>query len=147
MNNIKDESFKKAESKLYNYNRLKAEINYLNLEIKKKESSYLGCKAMGYSEKTSQTYDISSSVENEIMRKEKEIENIRKEVESKEILIEKIDNAMSILNEEEIALIQYRYFSKRSNSWGFISDSIGFSPTQCKKMRIEIINKVKYLLS
>ncbi|CZR81509.1 TPA: transcriptional regulator [Clostridioides difficile] len=146
MNNVKEETFKRAEGKLYNYNRLKAEIKYLNLEIKKKENSYLGCKFGVYTERTSQTYNISSSVENEIMRKEKEIEKIRREVESKEILIEKIDNAMSLLNEEEITLVQYRYFSKKNNSWGYIADSIGFSVTRCKQMRIEIINKVKDLL-
>ncbi|MDS6234849.1 transcriptional regulator [Clostridioides difficile] len=146
MSNVKDDIFKRTEGKLYSYNRLKAEINYLNLEIKKKENSYLECKSIGYSEKTSQTYNISSSVENEVLRKEKEIEKIRREIESKEILIEKIDNVMSLLNEEETVLVQHRYFSKKNNSWGYIADSIGFSATRCKQMRIEIINKVKDLL-
>ncbi|NAS57171.1 transcriptional regulator, partial [Clostridioides difficile] len=40
MEKVKCNEFKKIEEKLYNYNRLKAEINYLNLEIKSIENLY-----------------------------------------------------------------------------------------------------------
>ncbi|SJO78136.1 transcriptional regulator [Clostridioides difficile] len=147
MNNVKDDTFKRAEGKLYGYNRIKAEINHLNLDIKKKENSYLGCKAIGYSEKTSQTCNSSNLVESEVLNKEKEIEAIKREVEEKEILIKKIDNAMSLLSEDEVELIECRYFSNKNNSWRYVANKIGFSTARCKQMRIEIINKLKDLLS
>ncbi|EMJ5511697.1 TPA: transcriptional regulator [Clostridioides difficile] len=147
MSDLKSESFKRAENKLYSYNRVKTEIKNLNLEIEEKENLYMGCCSIGYGEKSGTTYNISNLVESEVLKKEKEVEKIKRHIKVKEIFIEKIDNAILLLNEDEIALIKHRYFSNKKNSWNYVAKKIGFSTARCKQMRIEIINKLKDLLS
>ncbi|CZR82702.1 hypothetical protein CDFC105_53657 [Clostridioides difficile] len=145
MEKVKCNEFKRIEEKLYNYNRLKAEINYLNLEIKSIENLYIGCKGIEYMERTGTSYNINSSVENEIFAKEKNIEQIKRKIRGKEILIEKIDNAILLLSEDEMELVKYRYF--KNNTWNYVANRIGFSVIGCKQMRVSILNKIKDLLN
>ncbi|MCC0716942.1 RinA family protein [Clostridioides sp. ES-S-0077-01] len=147
MEKVKCNEFKETETKLYNYNRLKSEIKHLELEIKNIEIMYMGCKGIECKEKIGLTYNINSNVENEVLEKENKIGQLQKKIIEKEIIVEKFDNAMSILNDNEVALVELRYFSRKVNSWDYVADSMGFSATRCKKMRNEIIDKIKDLLN
>lgn len=142
----KDKEIKKIEGKLYNFNRMKAEVEYLKLEIEEIENDYKGCGAIGYDEKTGETYNISNPVENEILRKEKEIFKKKKEQEKIEIRIKKILNAITILNEDEEKLVQYRYFNNKTLSWETIGGLLNLSSARCKQMRVEIVDKIKDLV-
>lgn len=142
----KDKEIKKIEGKLYNFNRMKAEVEYLKLEIEEIENDYKGCGAIGYDEKTGETYNISNPVENEILRKEKEIFKKKKERNKIEIRIKKILNAITILNEDEEKLVQYRYFNNKTLSWETIGSLLSLSSARCKQMRVEIVDKIKDLV-
>ncbi|MFQ4424442.1 hypothetical protein ACVCBY_19210, partial [Clostridioides difficile] len=85
-NNInKKELFKKVEGRLHHYKFLSAEIKNLELDIESRENEIFGCKAVGYDEKVSPTYAFNSSVENEIIKKERDITRLKKLKKDKEI--------------------------------------------------------------
>ncbi|MDY2734966.1 hypothetical protein [Intestinibacter sp.] len=115
-----DEKFKIAEQKLYDYQKIKIEINSIKLDLKKIENS----------------------------DRLDQIEFFKKEILEREIQIQKIENAMDLLNEEERKIVEYRYLKKKGSSykWEYISSMVGFSVSQCKKMRVNIINKIKELI-
>ncbi len=57
---------------------------------------------MVYTEKTSNTYNISSSVENEVLKREERLRKLKIEKEDIEIEKEKIENALTCLNDIEM---------------------------------------------
>ncbi len=146
MSNNEKEFFRITEGKLYSYNRTKAEIEYLNLEIEEIQNEYKGLGSINYEERTGKTYNITSSVEKEIINKEKDIYKKNKEKNKKSIAIKKIDNALTILTEEELKLVEMRYFNNKTLTWETIGRFIGVTVSRCKQMRIEIIDKIKDLV-
>ena len=69
-----DKLYKKVEGKLFNYNKIKDDIEIINLEIEKVKNNYVGCSGISYdSERTGKTYSISNTVEQEVIRKEESI--------------------------------------------------------------------------
>ncbi|WP_243289299.1 hypothetical protein [Clostridium perfringens] len=67
------EIFIKIENLLRNYNRLEAEIKLIEGEIENIKEYYTGCVVIGYSEKSGPTNKINSMVEDEVIRKEKDL--------------------------------------------------------------------------
>ena len=131
----KDKTFSDAEGKLYNYNSMKIELNSLKIDLEYLEIDYKGCKAISYAdERTGQTNNISNTVENEVLAKERQIR--------------KIENALELLKEEEKRLVSFRYFSnrKKAPSWLDVGEEIGYSDKKCRVMRNDIINRIKSLI-
>ena len=101
--------------KIRKYRELKADIVDIDIKIKELEDDMLGISATLQEERTGETYKISRSVENQAekyMEKKEEL----KIVKNKKIRqIEKIDNAMTVLDEIEKDIIEavlinnYRY--------------------------------------
>ncbi|WP_455794513.1 hypothetical protein [Clostridium butyricum] len=87
---------------------------------------------------------INLSVENEILERESEINKMLKEKRKKEILIEKVDNAMSSLNKDERDIIELRYFNKES--WNTIGATINKDANYCGKLGRIAINKISKLI-
>lgn len=136
--------YKKTDGLLLNYKIIKAEINNLELEIEEIKSEYDGVKAVGYEERTGKTNAFNSSVENEILKKEKLIRDLMKEKRSKEILISKVDNALTILEEEEIKIIKLRYFEKMGwNKIGILTNRDG---DYCGRIKRKAVNKISELI-
>lgn len=140
------ELFREAEGKLFNYNMLKAEVESLRLDIEDKEDDYRGCGSICYGERTSNTNNISKAVENEVLKKEKEIIELKKELKKKERRVKKIDNALTVLNEDEIKLVENKYFSNKRKSWNDIAGNIGLSVGRSKQVRSELIEKIKRII-
>lgn len=69
------------------------------------KNDYRGCSGVEIKEKISKIYDIKSVIEIEIEEKEKKIVLKEKEKRYKELIIEKIDNVMKILSEEEKKIV------------------------------------------
>ena len=140
--------FKKVENILNNYNMTKATIKNQLLEIEIISKTYDGVSSISYEEKTSPTYKITSSVENEILDKERKIKKLQKEVMSNQNIINMIDNALDILGKYERKLIELRYLNLNKLSWQQIGYYIGFSEGYCRtklrKRAIESIYKVLY---
>ena len=145
----KDKTFSDAEGKLYNYKSMKIELNSLKIDLEYLEIDYKGCKAISYAdERTGQTNNISNTVENEVLAKERQIIEIENKIHKKERQIRKIENALELLKEEEKRLVSFRYFSnrKKAPSWLDVGEEIGYSDKKCRVMRNDIINKIKSLI-
>lgn len=136
--------YKKTDRVLFNYKMIKAEINNIDIDIEELRAEFDGLKAIGYEERTSPTNAFNSSVENEILKKEKEINRLLKERKSKERLINKIDNALTVLDDEEKKIIELRCFENKS--WNRVGCVIDKDGDYCSKIKRNAINKISELI-
>ena len=136
--------YKKTDGVLFNYKTIKAEIFNLELEVEDLKDECDGVKGVSYEDKGGPTNAFSSVVENEIIKKEKEITKLLKEKKSKERLISKIDNALDSLEEEEREIIKLRCIERQSwNKVGAITNRDG---DYCGKIKRAAVNKVSELV-
>lgn len=139
--------FKSTEGVLYNYQLLKAEIHNLELEIEELKDDYQGVGAISYEEKSGPTNKVTSSIENEILHKEKLINNLERIKRSKERLLSKINNAIESLNETEQLFIKYRYTSNVKRTWEQVGALMNLdSGYCCNVIRPLVINKLSCLI-
>lgn len=136
--------FRKTEAILYDYNNLALRIDLLKAEIKDIEETYQGCGAMSYEERTQATNKFSSSVENEIIQRDKELKALKLDLNNKIKLKRRVDAAIQGLKkDEERKLIELRYINKRPLSWNQIAYVLKYSQEYCRKdLRTKAINKI-----
>ncbi|MBK1810548.1 sigma-70 family RNA polymerase sigma factor [Clostridium sp. YIM B02505] len=139
------DKFKKIEAMLYNYKQTEVEIKNIDLDIEEVRNEYRGVGAMVYGERTSSTNKISSSVENEIEYKENRVSYLTSLKRSKEIEIERLNNVLSILSEDEYKLIELRYFKKLQ--YKQIADIICMNDIYIIDKKKKIINKLIPLMN
>lgn len=133
------------EQTLKNYPILQAEINRLKLELVRMDSEYMGIKAVGADIKPStSTNKICSSVESECIHREEHKQYIQIMIQQKSLDLEIIDNALSILTDEELQLITLRYFKKRKRD--DVAELLEVSPRCVWSRTKEIINKLEPLI-
>lgn len=141
----KDNMFKKTEYALYNYKDLDIKIKSIDIDIDMLEND-ITLKAISYEEKTGQTNAFSSSVENEVIRREEKIQEQINKLKRDKLLYKsrklKIENALELLTKEERKLVELRYFSRPKKSWVEISRVMNIAHTHCCTMRIKIINNL-----
>lgn len=143
--NIEDENlYKKTDGVLFNYKSIKAEIFNLQLDIEELQEEIEGVRAISYDEKSSPTHKFNSSVENEVIRKEKEMNKLFREKRSKERLIRKIDNALNSLDIEEQEIIKLRCFERES--WNKVGMTINKDADYCGKIKRTAVNKLSDLI-
>lgn len=112
---VTDSLYRKTEAILYNYNKTKAQIKNIELEIENIKNDIDGVGAIGYEERTQATNAFNSSVENEVVLRDNKIDRLVRYKRNREIEIEKVDNAIGSLPEREQLIINLRYFQKYSN--------------------------------
>lgn len=115
---MQDNLYRKVEGMLYSYNKVKAKIENIKLEIEEL-NDFVGIKGAGDGVRGSTpTYTITSSVENEVIAREEslplKIQKLERELRSKERFVRSIDNALNTLEEADLMIIQYKYFRKYS---------------------------------
>ena len=112
-----DKLYRSVEGMLYNYRNLKAQIKNIELDIEEKLNDYDTLSAVQYDKDAiSKTNKFNSEVENKVMQLDKnnvndEIKFLQAKKRSKEIQVERIDNILSVLQEEERKLMELRYFN------------------------------------
>lgn len=133
-----------VEGKLYNFNAMKVELSSYKIDLEYLNKEYEGCRGKSYSGITSKTNSLYSSVENELIRKEKRKEMLELKITEKERQIRKIENALALLDDEELQLVKLRYFSDRMKplSWLAIGQEMLYSDKKCRVMNEDIINKL-----
>ena len=133
-----------VEGKLYNFNAMKVELNSYKIDLEYLNKEYEGCRGKSYSGITSKTNSIYSSVENELIKREKRKEMLQLKIIEKERQIRKIENALALLDDEELQLVKLRYFSDRMKplSWLAIGQEMLYSDKKCRVMNEDIINKL-----
>ena len=78
------ELFKKVEARLHNYKYLQIQIDNLELDIEEIKNDYRGCGSISYDERTGSTYNISRTIENEIIDRERKLSKLLKTKSEKE---------------------------------------------------------------
>ena len=146
MSKDKKELFKKVEGRLHNYKNLEIQIRNLELDIEKEKNDYRGCGAIGYDEKTGVTYNISRTVENEVIAKEKRIGNLMQTKLEKEIEKKKIENALTTLDSRETDLFNLLYNSRSKNNMNYISIKMHMDRSHCYRLRERVVYKVMSIL-
>ena len=133
-----------VEGKLYNFNAMKVELNSYKIDLEYLNKEYEGCRGKSYSGITSKTNSIYSSVENELIKREKRKEMLQLKIIEKERQIRKIENALALLDDEELQLVKLRYFSDRMKplSWLAIGQEMLYSDKKCRIMNKDIVNKL-----
>lgn len=143
---MNDEKFKIAEEKLYDYQKIKVEIKALELDIKEIQNEYAEYKNVDFFNGIyEENNEINNDIKIEHIQNDKRIINLKKEIVKKTIQIQKIDNSLELLDENEKKIVKYRYLinNGKAHKWEYISSMVSFSVPQCKKMRVNIINKIK----
>ena len=102
---------------------------------------------ISYEEKLITTNVYSSSVENQVIRREENILQL-KNIKNELILFKNIVNrALSILDKTELDIITMRYLHKDKKSWVEIGMTLGFEKDYCCKKRNKIFIKLEPLLA
>jgi RNA polymerase sigma factor (sigma-70 family) len=135
--------YKKTEFLLYNYKTMKAEIKNIDLEIE--QMDYIGCSAISYEEKSAPTNKFNSSVENEIVTREKKIKQLEYFKKDKMTLINKIDNALETLEPRDLEIIKLRYFNNINNR--AISIKLDLTEEWICTLKTNAINKLSTLIN
>ena len=107
---------KNTVRRIKKYKELKADIVDIDIRLQELEEEHLGISAQPIGERTGKTYKITSSVEQQAEKHMKEIERLLRLKARREREIARIENAMTILKEEEkdivkIALIEQKKYS------------------------------------
>lgn len=145
---MKENLFKKTEKTLYDYKNLDLRIENIDLEIEilKNDVTYAG---VSYEEKAAPTNKFSSSVENEVIKRDEYLEENIKYLKMQKLkmiaLKQKITNALAMLNEEEYRLVELRYFDtkKKRKTWVEIGMILGIDSVVCCRMKNKVVNKLK----
>ncbi|URZ15786.1 hypothetical protein [Clostridium felsineum] len=140
------DKYKAVEYMLCNYKIMKVEIKNIDLDLKEFENEYRGCGAVSFEEKTGQTYKFNSVVENELELKNRQIEYLKRMRDSKQRKIDKIDNALTILDEEQRTIIELRYFSNTKIGWLNICNKLELSDVTCRNIKNEAIKKLIHVI-
>lgn len=147
MENKKDNKFKQVEKMLYDYKYLEARIKVIDLKIKQEQNNST-LSSIDYSkEKLSPTNAFSSEVEDEVIRREKEINRLQQEKNDLSYRKQIIDTFVDTLIEDYKQLVRYRYFNNPKLSWKEIALNMNIGTDTCIRFRRDIINKaIDYLL-
>ncbi|ELC8350726.1 DUF722 domain-containing protein [Clostridium perfringens] len=135
---------KKTENLLRNYNTLETEIKLIEAEIEDIKEYYTGCGAIGYNEKSGPTNKFSSMVEDEVIRKEKDLFYLKRDLDYKVRLKRRIDLAIQTLRtKEEKDLIRLRYINQPKVSWGTVARHLKYNKDYCRKeLRPKVIKQI-----
>ncbi len=106
------ELFRKTEGALYNYKTLIAEVENLKIAIVEEKKEYKGCSAITYEEKTAPTNKFNSTVENEVITRDKQLSRLNEELEIKQLSIKRIENALDPLVDREKDIIHRKMYIK-----------------------------------
>lgn len=142
----KKKLFREVEGRLHNYKYLEMQINNLELDIEQEKNEYRGCGAISYDERTGVTYNISRSVENEVIAKEKRLEKLMQAKLEKKIEKQKIENALTCLDQNETNFFNLFYNSKSKNNMKYISIKLHMDRSHCYTVRERIVYKIMGML-
>lgn len=115
MNTQNENLYRKIEGMLYSYPKIKAEIENIKLDMEELNDNVIGISGASDNKikPSTSTYAFSSNVENEVVNKDERMESLNRLLRSKERFIEKIDNSLEILSDDEQILVSLKYFKRQ----------------------------------
>lgn len=136
--------YKKTEAILYNFNKTKAEIKNIELDIELVKGEFDGVGAIVYEERTGSTNKFNSSVENEVISKDRKIKLLERNKRIKEVEIQKIENSLECLTDRERKLIDMRYFKKYNNR--IIAAQLELTEEYICEIKRSVVNKISEIV-
>ena len=138
---MRDNLFKKVEKRLYEYKNLDIEIEHLNIQMQ-----IVGYSSSIYQEKVGETNKITNTVEDEVLRRDKEIEKIKKIKELKELEKRVIENALQSLDCIEMEFFRLFYNSENNDSVEFIANKLHLTRRHMYRLREKVVHKIMKIL-
>ena len=126
------------------YKELKADIVDIDIRIQELEEEHLGVSAQPSGERTGKTYKITSSVEIQAEQHIKEKDKLLRKRASKEREIARIDNALTILKEEERDIVLTALIEQKK--YGLLEIKYNRTYSRIKQIESKAVKKMeKYL--
>lgn len=106
----------KVVERIKKYKELKADIVDIDIKIQELDEEMLGVGSIAYEERTGKTYKITSSTEQQAERHLEKRDKLLKLKTAKEREIARIDNALTILKEEEREIVETALIEQKKYS-------------------------------
>lgn len=134
-------SIKEVREKVKKYKELKADIVDIDINIAETEEEYIGITASPQGERTSPTYKITSSVENQAEKHQEAVEKLLHIKFIKENQIKRIDNALSILDETHREVIKDTLIENKRYS--YVQEKLHLSYQRVKQIEAEALREMQ----
>ncbi len=126
------------------YKELKADIVDIDIRMQEIEEEVVGISAQPSGERTSQTYKITSSVEQQAEKLIEKKDELLKVKAEKEREIARIDNALTILTDEEKEIVQTVHIEHKK--YWKLEENLNKTYSRLKQIEAEAIKKMaKYI--
>lgn len=127
------------------YKELKTDIGDMDIRVQELEEEILGISGQGTEERTGKTYKVTSSVEQQAEKLMDKKEELFKEQKSKEREIKRIDNAMTILTDEEKDIMQIVHIELRK--YYIVQEKLKLSYQRVKQLEKQAAKKMEKYIS
>jgi len=131
--------------KIRRYKEMLADIADIDIRVQELEEEILGVSGQSLGERTGKTYKITSSVEqqSELLMERKE--QLYREQSAKKRDLERINNAMTILTEEEKDIMQIIHIERRK--YYVVQDKLNLSYQRVKQLEKQAAKKMERYVS
>lgn len=135
---------KNIAKRIKKYKELKADIVDIDIKLQELEDDMLGITGAGPEERTGKTYKITSSVEQQAEKHLEKKDRLLKLKAAREREIARIDNALTILKEEERDIVETALIEQKK--YGLLEIKYNRTYSRIKQIEGEAIKKMeKYL--
>lgn len=131
-------------NRIEKYKEILADIGEIDIRVQELEDEILGISGQGMEERTGKTYKITSSVEQQAEKLMEKKEELYKEHAAKKRELKRIDNAITILTEEEKDIMQIIHIEHRK--YYVVQEKLMLSYQRIKQLEKQAIKKMeKYI--
>ena len=135
---------KNTVKRIKKYKEIKADIVDIDIKIQELEEDMLGPTGIGFEERTGKTYKITSSVEQQAEQHIKEKDKLLRLKVMRERELARIDNALTILKEEEKDIVRTALIEQKK--YGLLEIKYNRTYSRIKQIEGEEVKKMeKYL--
>lgn len=135
---------KNTVKRIKKYKELKADIVDIDIKLQELEEDMLGVTGIGLEERTGKTYKITSSVEQQAERHLEKKDKLLKDKARIEREIARIDNALTVLKEEERDIVETALIQQKK--YGLLEIKYNRTYSRIKQIECEAVKKMeKYL--
>jgi len=127
------------------YKEILADIGDIDFRVQELEEEILGISGQGIEERTGKTYKITSSVEQQAEKLMERKEELFKAQATKKRELKRIDNAMTILTEEERDIMQIVHIEHRK--YYVVQDKLMLSYQRIKQLEKQAAIKMEKYIS
>lgn len=131
----------RAINKLKKYKEIKADIIHIDLELEELEIDMLGISGQADGERTGKTYKVTSPVESQLEKYLEKKEKLLINKARKEREIARIDNALSVLKDEERGIIETALI--KGDKYSLLEIKYNRTYTRLKQIEYKALRTIK----